>query len=814
MALKFYNGTTLEATVGSTAMHASSNVSLTTTGVTSAGVTAPNLVNQATGVMLYINAVQSSGNLTVELMESGVSKASATINLADVLPGYCYVRFPTPYTFATLTASAYTVKVTNTAANSGSLVQATSGLWFEITYDSTSSPADGDDIMFTGWHNAGLTAKSWNVSGTSLTFGNGTVKSLTATVTRTMECALMIGQGGTMTFDTTADCTMEVRGSIFITRGGLLDKRANASDIEIVSTLVINSDVGNANYGIYLPPSGFAGQMLTDGKTVSAKAQYASGTGTAANPIVTQAAHGFTVNDEIVVPGTTYGGNQRKYVISIPAATQLVVSDTLGGAESAITNSPVAGVWIGNLTRNSIVKAKTNTRGYYLYNNSINSAAPSFNYTRWEYASCNSGAGLQFNNISETVAPTFNGMVGYHNSAAGRNSWTITGTLTQTISDSILYETQGSNYTGQSGFTMQAATNKTVDFLLHYAAPSSTANCAGLSLISSATNNTISNFHSYGAGANNGAFAYALGIFGSHGNTFNDCTINNARVRAMYFTDGFTNTFNNCSFGTVGNNVTDMFFGSTSLATVLFNNCSFGSTTRTSGIQTCLAGTDVAFQDIGGDQSKHGWETPFAQYESSGTGLTETTTRTSGSLALAIKPRNATVGSQLTFKVPANPTSNVQVYGYILRNSTFSSGDITCELFLPGTLLTDTPDDTVTLSTTTDEWHLWTLNAYNAGTKARYAKVRITAKTATAGAYCFLDDIYDAALNNKVAGMDLWDEGHISPIMLALDLSALPEQTRVAVWSDNNSYDAGEKGKVLADAEANTDVTQAKVNQL
>lgn len=57
---------------------------------------------------------------------------------------------------------------------------------------------------------------------------------------------------------------------------------------------------------------------------------------------------------------------------------------------------------------------------------------------------------------------------------------------------------------------------------------------------------------------------------------------------------------------------------------------------------------------------------------------------------------------------------------------------------------------------------------------------------------------YGATANNKVAGMDLWDEGHISPIMLALDLSAVPEQTRVAVWSDNDTYNTGEKGSDLS----------------
>ncbi len=86
--------------------------------------------------------------------------------------------------------------------------------------------------------------------------------------------------------------------------------------------------------------------------------------------------------------------------------------------------------------------------------------------------------------------------------------------------------------------------------------------------------------------------------------------------------------------------------------------------------------------------------------------------------------------------------------------------------------------------------------------------------TATTGAYCFLDDIYDAQTGNKVAGLDLWDAGHISPILVASDYSSIPDQTRVAVWGDTSTYSVGAKGRTLTDTEANTDVTQAKVNQL
>ena len=55
---------------------------------------------------------------------------------------------------------------------------------------------------------------------------------------------------------------------------------------------------------------------------------------------------------------------------------------------------------------------------------------------------------------------------------------------------------------------------------------------------------------------------------------------------------------------------------------------------------------------------------------------------------------------------------------------------------------------------------------------------------------------------------------HISPIIVAADYSSIPEQTRVAVWGDQDTYTVGSKGKMLSDTEATTDITQAKVNEL
>lgn len=795
MALKFHNTTNLEATVGSTAMHASSSVAMTTGGVTSAGVTAPNTSNAATGVILYFSSLpNTSAVMTVELMESGVSKKSATINGTDVKLGFNYVRFATTYTFATLTASAYTVKVTSTL-NSGNLVQATSGLWFEITYDSTSSPANTDDIIMCGWHDGGLTAKQWDISGTSTVFGNGTIKNLGASIQRTMQCALMIGNGGTVKMDDTADCTVEIKGSVFITMGGLFDKRAHTSNIEIVSKLIMNCDVASNDYVISMPSS-YGGRMLTDGMTVNHRAAYASGTGTAANPIVTSAAHGFKVNDELIIPGLTYNGNQSRFVISIPSSTQLVVSGTLGGAESAITNTPAVGSYIGQMTRNSIVTAKTTTRGYALFCNSSTEQS-SFAYTRWEYASCSSGYGLNFCPATATVLPNLNGMVGYKNPASGRISWFITGTLAQTIDDCILYDTQGSNYVGQSGFTLQSASNKTINRFLHFAEPGSTTNCAGISLASSSTNNIFNDCHMYGATANNGSLSYAIGVLTSHGNTFNSCTVNNSRVRAIYGTDGFNNTFINCNFGTTGTNVVDIFIASSSLATMLFSNCEFGSATLLSNYNLSLTGSEFKFHKYQATAHKHRWYTPNGYAQATGTSLEDTTVRTAASYNVKINPENNTTGFVWEFTVKSIVDQISFLKAYLRKNSTMGTSVAKVEIFMPGTDTTGTADAIFTASNATDTWQDFVIGKLYSGTENTEALIRVTAISATAGAGIYLADFFDG-----VDALNSWFEAKPTKVVAPTDFTAVAG----LLWSypDTNTT-AGTMGKRQVDGADNAE---------
>lgn len=779
MALKTYNGTDFDSHLGSATITAST-ATMTLAGITSAGVTAPNLVNKITGAWICVgSAPTNGGNVTVEIMESAVSKATAQINSADIVQGMNYVRFTTPYTFATLTASAYTCRVKNSVGSSGNLRTAASGLWFQFTYDSTGAIGSSDDMWVGGFNNTGLTTKTLTLSGTSNTWGSKATTNIGST-TQTMGAALTIGSGGTVVYDQSASTTLTLKGSLWVTAGGLFDMRPPATK-SIVSTLIIDS-TANGDQGIFTATTATGGQILTTGATYDVYTTYGSGTGTAADPFIVQTGWDADVNDEIIIGGgTDYTKNELRYIKTRNSSTSFVLSSTPGGAEAALANTHSAGTYVANMTRNSIIKPVTTTLGWFGSNAGSN-AVSSFNYTRCEYIDNSSGKSFfpSLNNGS-----TFDGLVVYQSpTVAGRQAISLANAGTEasaarTHTGIILYNTAGTNYAGQSGIGFSGTSNKTFNYCFHFNAPSSVGSCGFISLNASSTANTFNNCHSYGSNSNNATSGYSIGIFSSSANTFSNCTINATRQNAIFFNTSSGTTFNNCNFGTIATNTIDIFTTSSTLNQAFFNACSFGSATLISNYLNQLDTSLISFQDMDGNTSKHRWYTNYGSWWSAGSGLTNTTVRTAGSLSLVSLPENNTTGSSWIFKVPANPTSEVGIFGYVYRNATFSSGTLKVELFLPGTLLTATPDATYTFPTTTGSWLPFNIAAYNSGTVSRYAQVRITGVTSTAGAYFFVDDLYDSGTANKVAGLDLWDQGQPSPVMVQSDFSVVP----ASVWA-------------------------------
>lgn len=808
MALKVYNGSTYDDVIGSASI-GGTNISVTAAGITSLGNTAPNTTNQAVGVLLAVVSLPSSSNFIVELLESGVVKATETINLADMKVGYMYVRFATPYTFATTSAGAYTVRVKSSSGTQGVLRTITAGnLWNQIVYNSGTSLGATDDVWIGGYvQNTGVTTKTLTISGTSNSWGSGADNAMVSTTQWTMGAATTIFQGGSLVFDTTASTTLTQLGSVVVYRNGLFDMRANASDITKVNTLSFNQQATDGRFGILHPSNGLGGQILTTGMTVPVYAQYSSGNGTSANPVVTQANHGLSVNDELVFGGATdYLKNEVRYVKSIPASNQLVLSSTIGGAESALTQTHQAGSYIGNLTRNSVIKNTTTTAGFWIMNfDSNQTPVSSYNYTRAEYPNCLSGKGIAFNGASSTTVngndATHDGFVVYHNSAAARNTITLTGVVAQTITGVILYNTRGTNYAAQSGYCMQAASNKTVNYLLHFADPSGTTNAAGISL-NGAVSNTINHFHSYGANANNGGSGYALGVFSSFNNNIKNSSIDSSRIQGLYYSSSLNNTFTDCTFGSAGTNAIDIFTVSSTYNTALFTNNTFASATLISNYLNQLDGSDIKFHKYQQTAHKHRWYTNRGYAQATGTSLEDTTVRTASSYNIKINPENNSGGFVWEFTVKSIVDQISFLKAYLRKNTQMGASTAKVEIFLPGTDTTGTADDIFTASSTTGTWQDFVIGKAYAGTENTEALIRVTAISSTASAAIYLADFFDSteALNS-------WFEAKPSRIVAPSDFTAVAG----LLWSyPDTGTTSGTMGRRQVDAADNAELAAIK----
>lgn len=779
MARRLYNGTNWDTVLASTPTLSSATVSLQTYFQDGVPMTAPSTSRKVTGAFFHVNSLPSVGDFELEVRESGVAKVSGTAYNADIRLGWNYIRFTTPYQFTTLTANAYVPWMRNTAAATGTITRdgnVTVKMAIHFTYDDTPALGSTDDLWVMGFHNSGFTPQQF-LAPDGFSFGSNTDAAFSTTTRWTMGAALTVGNGGIFKWDNAANCSVSMFGSWQVTNNGIIDMRGNASDISIVNTLIINSSAdgvacmsSNATYG---------GQILMTGKTVAVESRLLAGVGTTLNPLTTMADHGYFVGAEIIIGGANTGTSdwtkdERKYVKAIPAPNQLILSDTPGGAESGLTYSHAAGSRISNMTRNVVVKPLVTTRGYWLSNQAPAGVVSDFSYARFEYANCASGKALNMDAIGN--GSTMNGFVLYNNSSNGRSSIIIGAhNLPVAYNNITLYNTRGSNFFGQSGFTLAGSNNKVINTLLHFAEPGSTTNCAALSLYSSATNNIINNLHSYGANASNQTFGSAISLYSSAGNVFNDCSINGARRFGFYTSTGQQNTFNRCDFGTTASNENDIGVASATLNDFLFNQGNFGSPTLISGYQNSLEGSEYKFFEMDGNLDKHRWYRRTGSGWSGGAGLPDTTVRTPGSLSLVLKAEDATDGMYWETLIPAVPNTQVGIFGYIYRSAAFSSGTLKVELFLPGSSVADA---SYTYPLTTGSFLPFNISKLYTGTKSRWARVRVTAYTTTAGAYAIVDDLYDAQTGNKIAGFDLWHEGKPSAVMVATDTSSIPAQ----VW--------------------------------
>lgn len=284
---------------------------------------------------------------------------------------------------------------------------------------------------------------------------------------------------------------------------------------------------------------------------------------------------------------------------------------------------------------------------------------------------------------------------------------------------------------------------------------------------------------------------------------FNSATI--ASTTAAATTNGIqlgTNSavnnliFNNSTFGIAAGvyiaHTNDILLNSNISSETLFNNCNFGAATLVSN-QSGLNNTGIIrFHKHNQTENNHIWYGKNIIGRSTGTGLTDTTIRTSGSLGVRLLGSSLTTANTWSFNILAPASSIVNFFGYFQKNAAFGTDVCTIDLYLPGST---SPDDTVNLSDVTGSWQGISLAATYTGTVDAYATVVISAKTATSAAYIYCDDFFNADTSKaaKIAALDVWDRGKPPTLIVSQAITAAD------VWSYDvsNLTTANTTGKQL-----------------
>ena len=151
-------------------------------------------------------------------------------------------------------------------------------------------------------------------------------------------------------------------------------------------------------------------------------------------------------------------------------------------------------------------------------------------------------------------------------------------------------------------------------------------------------------------------------------------------------------------------------------------------------------GSFVNFHAYNETAMKHFWYTNKGSAFCTGAGLTDTTVRTPGSYAVRLSPEDSTNGFLWQFYIPAKAGKITNFFGFFQKNAAFSTDVAKVELWNPDST---SADATFTLADNTD-WQACSISKLYSGTVDGLAIVKIYAISATAGAYLYCDDFYNA----------------------------------------------------------------------
>ena len=734
-------------------IHASTNHTVTSGGITSATFTAPDTVSQVEGVMVYISAVGTAGTLILTLQENSIDvSACPAITITSLKSGgWMYVKLTAPFVYTATTAGYYRWKANTSGASGTTSIASNSGAT-NFAYGSgdnlvTACPTTGDDVYIAG---NGLAAIVVTVDDTSRLVGSG-AGSGAGIAARNTTAAINAANGGAIAWRSDASTTLECKGHIEAQVDGEFQMGTVATPIPVAynAKLIMNMNGADTNFDINIEASGkfkMQGASRTYYKTT-----FVSGLGTAASPLVTADAVDWSVGDEIAITGQgSYNQNEKRFIITKNSSTSYVVSSTSGGAENALVNAHDSDDKILLLTRNVIITSKVTTEAWDFRNNCTTEDNVKIIWSRFEYAGGvnNTRRGIQVANGGTAQTADFDYNVIYLPELYGV-SWTTT-TVTKTFTGIIVYGQSATSNVG--AFIGTSAKNCTfVDCFV--------VGCQGVGFyFTSCGNMQFTRCESW----NNNQFGNIFGGFYlalCFSMTYIDCSFQSHRIYGLYFGGASKIRFINAKVGNYGTNTVDVWTGTDLFEDVLFLSSTFGSATLLSNYLNMIPGSEVRFDRFNVTDNSHRWYTAYGVNYSTGPSLTDTTTVFASHLSVRLSPEDSTTGDSWEFQILARAGYYVTAQGLAQKNAAFGTDDLVVDLYLPNST---TPDATVTMPDDT------AVNAFNigaaySGTEPRMATVRITAKSTTANAYAYVGRLYNGT--NDLTAMDTWFEGKPSQIM-------------------------------------------------
>ena len=739
-------------------MHATTNITVTGTLFT-AVFTAPNTTNYSTGIAFFVNAVGSAGTITCTLQEyngatwvdTAATGAFTVTNLTA--NSLAYLRWGTAYQYATTTVGYYRVKYVLTGgagttrfnANSAGTASA-----YLASDDRTGALGATDDVFVVGDN---TTSRTVTINNTSASCGSGT---WTGTIShRAIGVAVTVGAYGILKSSTAASSTLTSLGSIEIAGGELNMTPANRG---YLASIIFNENGTSCNYGLACLNSSI-GKLTLQGHTrTSWMGTYVSGAGTAADPLITTALD-LAVGDEIhVAPTEGYAQGERKYIKTVNSSTSYVIANSVGGAESALAYTHDAGADIFSVTKNVVIKTDDATEGFFASFENSTAGNVDIDETRFENVGSTlaNKAGIYVGTISTLPSTYIDNSVCYNvlyqgfvfntNPASGSKTYTnlisgfnksnnVNNAYSLTVSSavkSLIFTNVIAYDFGRSGINMSGPAH-TLAGVKAIACSQQIATNFGL-VCSTASNLTATNFESY---SNRG---YGIDL--------------------LSITPG---NFTNAQLGIKGSNdAGDIFCALDSYNDVLFTDSNFGSASFVVGYLNQTTGSKVNFHNKNDLSMAHFSYTPEGINQCTGTGLADTTEITAGSKTLRLAPESTSPGDTVEFLVYTKANTPIAVYGTALMNAALAGdagASATVEIWIPG-VTSASATTTLTKNTTAN---IWSLSANYTGTVNGFSTVKINAKSTTAGAYLYIDNIFNGT--NAITSFDTWHKGQPSPIM-------------------------------------------------